>query len=96
VERLADADGDEGLCAEALHGEGHGARVDVPDRAERLEDPHPLSLSAGAASAAPLLEFRFEGVDKPAGGEGFRAGVWEQGGAAPGEAGRNFFLPVFF
>jgi hypothetical protein len=61
VERLADADGDEGLCAEALHGEGHGARVDVPDRAERLEDPHPLSLSAGAASAAPLLEFRFEG-----------------------------------
>lgn len=41
VEGLADADGDEGLGAEALQGEGHAARGDVPDRAERLEDPHP-------------------------------------------------------
>lgn len=40
VEGLADADGDEGLGAEALQGEGHAARGDVPDRAERLEDPH--------------------------------------------------------
>jgi hypothetical protein len=43
VERLAYADSDEGLCAEALYGEGNAARVDVPDRAERLEDPHPSS-----------------------------------------------------
>lgn len=46
VEGLADADGDEGLGAEALHGEGHAARRDVADRTERLEDPHPLSLSS--------------------------------------------------
>jgi hypothetical protein len=52
VEGLADADGDEGLGAEALHGEGHAAGRDVPDGAERLEDPHlPLSLSPTAAAA---------------------------------------------
>lgn len=48
VEGLADADGDEGLGAEALQREGHAARGDVADRAERLEDPHP-ALSPPAA-----------------------------------------------
>ena len=42
VEGLADADGDEGLGAEALQGEGHAAGGDVADRAERLKNPHNL------------------------------------------------------
>jgi len=53
VEGLADADSDEGLGAEALHGEGHAARRDVADRTERLEDPHPLSLSSPVVEPLP-------------------------------------------
>ena len=53
VEGLADADSDEGLGAEALHGEGHAARRDVADRTERLEDPHPLSLSSPVVEPPP-------------------------------------------
>lgn len=63
VEGLADADGDEGLGAEALQGEGHAAGGDVADRAERLEDPHPalarpgeFSRVSGGAPAARVLE----------------------------------------
>ena len=70
VEGLADADGDECLAAEALHGEGHAARRDVPDRPEGLEDPHLLSLS-GRFSRAWLRRRR----GGRAGGEGFRVGL---------------------
>lgn len=60
VEGLADADGDEGLGAEALQGEGHAARGDVPDRAERLEDPHPFP---GRGGRLGLLRSGLEGRD---------------------------------
>jgi hypothetical protein len=73
VERLADADSDEGFCAEALHGEGHAARVDVPDCAERLEDPHPSSSPPTPPPPLPFYGFASKGVKSPAGGEGFRA-----------------------
>lgn len=63
VEGLADADGDEGLGAEALQGEGHAAGGDVADRAERLEDAHP---ALGASSRVSRGR---------AGGEGFGAGL---------------------
>lgn len=60
VEGLADADGDEGLGAEALQGEGHAAGGDVPDRAERLEDPHPFP---GRGGRLGLLRSGLEGRD---------------------------------
>lgn len=65
VEGLADGDGDEGLGAEALQGEGHAARGDVADRAERLEDPHP---------ARPRCLDQVPRAGR-AGGEGFRGGL---------------------
>jgi len=86
VEGLADADGDECLAAEALHGEGHAARRDVPDRPEGLEDPHLLSLSlslSGRFSRAWLRRRR----GGRAGGEGFRVGLGsrrESGGGRRG------------
>jgi hypothetical protein len=58
LESLADADGDEGLRAEALHGEGHAARRDVADRTERLEDPHPLSLFCLVVEPPPAAGLR--------------------------------------
>ena len=89
VEGLADADGDECLAAEALDGEGHAARRDVPDRPERLEDPHPLYLSPSGSFSRVWLRRRRGGR---AGGEGFRVGLGrrkrrQSGGGRRGDGG---------
>jgi hypothetical protein len=94
VEGLADADGDEGLAAEVLHREGHAARRDVPDRPERLEDPHRLSLRApavadAAATAFSRVSFRWSRGGR-AGGEGFRVGFGKGEGRAAAGGGRGF------
>jgi hypothetical protein len=98
LESLADADGDEGLGAEALHGEGHAARRDVADRTERLEDPHPLSLfylvvePPPAAGLRPLLSpLVFLGFNnRRAVGEGFSLGLAGRAAAAGGSRGARF------
>jgi len=86
VEGLADADGDECLAAEALHGEGHAARRDVPDRPEGLEDPHLLSLSLSLSlSPAAFLGLGFAGDEAGAPAARVLEWVWEvEGKAAAG------------
>lgn len=49
---FADADGDEGLGAQALDGEGDAAG-DVADGAVGLEDPHPLCCYCGEGIRVP-------------------------------------------
>ena len=103
VEDLADADSDEGLGAEALHGERHAARRDVADRTERLEDPHPLSLSSPVVEPlprrrlqpllSPLLFLGFGKAGEEAGAPAARVleWVWEaERRREAGNGGRGF------